>query len=170
MTFVSQGVGSTGHVAGELFKQLAGIDIVHVPHRGAAAAQEALLGGHVTMFFDAVTSAMEPVKAGRMRAIGVATANRIDLMADVPTLAEAGLPLKINAWFGLVAPARTPPSVISWLNREANRVFSTPEIRDRYISQGASLPLGTPEAFGAHMAAEYQKWGPLIRRANIRID
>ena len=105
-----------------------------------------------------------------MRAIGVATANRIALMADVPTLAEAGLPLKINAWFGLVAPARTPPSVISWLNREANRVFSTPEIRDRYISQGASLPLGTPEAFGAHMAAEYQKWGPLIRRANIRID
>jgi tripartite-type tricarboxylate transporter receptor subunit TctC len=170
LTFVSQGVGSTGHVAGELFKQLAGIDIVHVPHRGAAAAQEALLGGHVTMFFDTVTPAMEPVKAGRMRAIGVATANRIDLMADVPTLAEAGLPLEINAWFGLVAPARTPPSVISWLNREANRVFSTPEIRDRYISQGASLPLGTPEAFGAHIAAEYQKWGPVIRRANIRID
>src|SRR5262245_44344244 len=170
LTFVSQGVGSTGQVAGELFKQLAGIDIVHVPHRGAAAAQEALMGGHVTMFFDTVTPAMEPVKAGRMRAIGVAAAKRTDVMADVPTLAEAGLPLEISAWFGLVAPARTPASVIAWLNREANRVFSMPEIRDRYISQGASLPLGTPEAFGAHIAAEYQKWGPVIRQANIRID
>ena len=170
LTFVSQGVGSTGHVAGELFKQLAGIDLLHVPHRSAAAAQEALMGGHVTMFFDTVTPAIEPVKAGRMRAIGVATARRIDLMADVPTLAEAGLPLEISAWFGFVAPARTPRPVIDWLNREANRVFSTPEIRDRYLSQGASVALGSPEAFGAHIAAEYEKWGPVIRRANIRID
>ena len=105
LTFASQGVGSTGHVAGELFKQLTGIDLVHVPYRSAAAAQEALMGGQVTMFFDTVTLAIEPVKAGRMRAIGVATAKRIDLMADVPTLAEAGLPLEISAWFGFVAPA-----------------------------------------------------------------
>jgi tripartite-type tricarboxylate transporter receptor subunit TctC len=170
LTFVSQGVGSTGHVAGELFKQLAGIDIVHVPHRGAAPAQQALISGHVTMFFDTVTPAMEPVKAGKMRAIGVATPKRVDVMADVPTLAEGGLPLEISAWFGLMAPAKTPRSVIAWLNREANRVFLLPEIRDRYVSQGASLPLGTPEAFGTHIAAEYQKWGPVIRQAKIRID
>jgi tripartite-type tricarboxylate transporter receptor subunit TctC len=170
LTFVSQGVGSTGHVAGELFKQLAGIDIVHVPHRGAAPAQEALIGGQVTMLFDTVTSSLESVKAGRMRAIGVATAKRVDVMADVPTLTEVGLPLEISAWFGLVAPARTPPHIVAWLNRGANRVFSTPEIRSRYVSQGASLPLGTPEAFGVHIAAEYQKWGQVIREAKIRID
>jgi tripartite-type tricarboxylate transporter receptor subunit TctC len=170
LTFVSQGVGSTGQVAGELLKQLAGIDIVHVPHRGAAPAQEALIAGHVTMLFDTVTSSIEHVKAGRMRALGVATAKRVDLMADVPTLTEAGLPIEMSAWFGLVAPARTPASVIAWLNREANRVFSSPEIRDRYVLQGASLPLGTPEAFGRYISAEYEKWGPVIRRANIRLD
>jgi tripartite-type tricarboxylate transporter receptor subunit TctC len=95
---------------------------------------------------------------------------RVDVMPDVPTLTEAGLPLEISAWFGLVAPARTPLSVIAWLNREANGIFSTPEIRSRYVSQGASLPLGTPEAFGVHIAAEYQKWGQVIRQAKIRID
>ena len=157
-------------MAGELFKQLAGIDIVHVPHRSAAAAQGALLGGHVTMFFDTVALAMEPVKAGRMRAVGLATAKRLDIMAGVPTLAEAGWPLEISAWFGLVAPARTPPSAIAWLNQEANKLFSTPEIRDRYVSQGAVVALGTPEAFRAHIVAEHEKWGSVIRRANIRID
>ena len=122
------------------------------------------------MMFDTVTLAIEPVKTGKMRAIGVAASARVSVLSEMPTLAEAGLPLEISAWFGLVAPARTPPSVIAWLNREANQIFSTPEIRERYISQGASLPLGRPEAFGVHIAAEYEKWGPVIRRANIRID
>ena len=170
LTFASQGVGSTGHVAGELFKQLTDIDAVHVPYRGAAPAAQALIGGQVTMMFDVVTLAMEPVKTGKMRALGVAAAKRADVINDVPTLAESGLPLEISAWFGLMAPAGTPPEVVAWLNREANKVFSAPEIRGRYISQGATLPLGTPEAFGAHIAAEYQKWGPVIHRANIRID
>jgi tripartite-type tricarboxylate transporter receptor subunit TctC len=170
LTFASQGVGSTGHVAGELFKQLTDIDVVHVPYRGAAPAAQALMGGQVTMMFDVVTLAMEPLKADKMRALGVAGPKRVDVINDVPTLAEAGLPLEISAWFGLMAPAGMPPEIIAWLNREANRVFSGPDIRDRYMSQGASLPLGTPEAFGAHIAAEYQKWGPVIRKANIRID
>jgi tripartite-type tricarboxylate transporter receptor subunit TctC len=143
---------------------------VHVPYRGAAPAAQALTAGQVTMMFDVVTLAMELVKAGKMRALGVAAAKRVNVINDVPTLAEAGLPLEMSAWFGLLVPAGTPHPVIAWLNGEANRVFSTPKIRDRYISQGASLPLGTPEAFRAHVAAEYEKWGPVIRQANIRID
>jgi tripartite-type tricarboxylate transporter receptor subunit TctC len=170
LTFASQGVGSTGHVAGELFKQLTGMDVVHVPYRGAAPAAQALMGGQATMMFDVMSLATEPVKAGKLRALGVAAASRVHVMSDVPTLAEAGFPLEISAWFGLMAPAGTPPVIIAWLNHEANRIFSMPEIGARYIAQGASLPLGTPETFGAHIAAEYQKWGPVIRKAGIRID
>jgi tripartite-type tricarboxylate transporter receptor subunit TctC len=170
VTFASQGVGSSGHVAGELFKRLAGIDIVHVPYRGAAPAQQAVIAGDVTMLFDTVTAAIEPVKAGKMRALVVAAATRVNAVNDVPTIAEAGLPLEMSAWFGLMAPAGTPQEIVAWLNQEATRIFSTPALRDLYVSQGASLPLGTPEAFGAHIAYEFQKWGPIIREANINID
>jgi tripartite-type tricarboxylate transporter receptor subunit TctC len=170
LTYASQGVGSTGHVAGELFKQLAGVDIVHVPYRGAAPAAQDLIGGQVAMMFDVVTLAAEPVKAGRMRALGVASKERSPVLKDVPALTEQGLPLEISAWFGLIAPAATPPSVIAWLNREANKVFTAPDIQQRFLSQGATLPLGSPEAFAAFIAAEYEKWGPVIRRAGIRID
>jgi tripartite-type tricarboxylate transporter receptor subunit TctC len=170
LTFASQGVGSTGQIAGELFKQLTGIDMVHVPFRGAAPALQALMGGQVTMMFDTVSSAVEPVRAGKIRALGVAAPSRVNPMNDVPTMAEAGYPMEISSWFGLLAPAGTPPAVIDWLNSEANVAFSSPEIRDQYISQGASFPLGTSEEFGAYIAAEYKKWGPVIRQANIRID
>jgi tripartite-type tricarboxylate transporter receptor subunit TctC len=170
LTYASQGVGSTGHVAGELFKQLAEVEIVHVPYRGAPQAAQDVISGQVSMMFDVVTLAMEPVKAGKMRALGVAARERAFVLKDVPTLTEAGLPLEISAWFGLIAPAGTPPAVVAWLNREANKVFTAPEVRDRFVLQGATLPLGPPEAFGAHIAAEYRKWGPVIRRAKIRID
>src|SRR5262249_50086032 len=170
LSFGSQGIGSTGHVAGELFKQRTGIDIIHVPYRGAAQAAQDLMGGQVNVMFDVVALAIGPVKAGKMRALAVAASHRIAALPEIPTMAEAGLPLEMSAWFGLMAPAGTPPSVIAWLNREANAVFSDPEIRERYVSQGAEFPLGTPDAFGAHIAAEFNKWGPVIRAANIRID
>jgi tripartite-type tricarboxylate transporter receptor subunit TctC len=170
LSFASQGVGSTGHVAGELFKQLTGIDMVHVPYRGAAQAAQDLMGGQVTMMFDVVALAMGPVKAGKMRALGVAAPHRVATLPDVPTMAEAGVPLDMSAWFGLMAPAGTPPAVVIWLNRQANDVFSAPEIRNRYTAQGAEFRLGSPEAFGAHIAAEFNKWGPVIRSANIHVD
>jgi tripartite-type tricarboxylate transporter receptor subunit TctC len=170
LSFASQGIGSTGHVAGEMFKQLTGIDIVHVPYRGAAQAAQDLMGGHVTMMFDVVTLAIGHVKAGKMRALGVAAPHRVAALPDVPTMAEAGAPLEMSAWFGLLAPAGTPPAVIAWLNRQANHVFSAPEIHSRYTSQGAEFPLGSPEAFGAHIAAEFAKWGPVIRAAKIHLD
>ena len=170
LAFASQGIGSTGHLAGTLFGQLTGLDIVHVPYRGAAPAAQALMGGQVSMMFDVVTLALEPLKAGKLRALGVAAAKRTDVLNEVPTLSEAGVPLEMSGWFGLMAPADTPKSVITWLNREANRVFALPDIRANYVARGASLPLGTPDAFASHIVAEYEKWGGVIRRANIRID
>ena len=170
LSYASQGVGSTGHVAGELFKQSAGVEIAHVPYRGAPLAAQDVMGGQVSMMFDVVTLAGEPVKAGKMRALGVAAKERSAVLKDVPTLNETGLPLEIAAWFGLIAPTGTPPAVVAWLNREANKVFSAPEIQNRFLPQGAALPLGSPEAFAAHIAAEYQKWGPVIRQAGVRID
>jgi len=170
LSFASQGVGSTGHVAGELFRQLTGADIVHVPYRGAAQAAQDLIGGQVTMMFDVVALAMEPVRAGKVRALGVAAPHRVPVLPDVPTMAEAGVPLEMSAWFGLLAPAGTPPAVVAWLNRQANAVFSAPDIRDRFTSQGAQFPLGSPDAFAAHIAAEFGKWGAVIRAANILVD
>ena len=170
LSFASQGIGSTGQVAGELFRQLTGADFAHVPYRGAAPAAQALEGGQVTMMFDVVALASEPVKGGKMRALGVAAAKRVAVLPDVPTMAEAGVPLEMSAWFGLMAPAGTPQSVISWLNRKTNEVFSDPVVRERYVSRGAEFRLGTPEAFGNHIAAEFAKWGPVIRQARISID
>jgi tripartite-type tricarboxylate transporter receptor subunit TctC len=169
-TFASQGPGSAGHVAGELLKQMAGIDIVHVPYRGAAPAQQAVMAGHVGFMFDVVTLAISPVKAGKLRALAVTSPHRVEVLKDVPTFAESGMDLEMSGWFGLVAPAGTPRDVVTWLNKKANETFSAPEIRARFLSQGASLPLGPPEAFEEYIKAENKKWGPIIRRANIHLD
>ena len=110
LTYASQGVGSSGHVGGELFKQLSNTDITHVPFRGAAPAAQALVGGQISMMFDNVTLASESIRAGRIRALGVTSKERSSALPDVPTLIEHGIPLEISAWFGLVAPAGAPPA------------------------------------------------------------
>ena len=168
LSYASQGVGASGHIAGELFKQAAGVEITHVPYRGAAPAAQDLAAGHVSMMFDVVSLALGPLKAGAVRAIGVASPERVTVLPDVPTMAEQGYPMEIGAWFGLSAPAGTPPAVIGWLNREANAVFGKPEARDRFVSQGASMPLGTPEAFGRFIAEQTQRFEQVIVRAGIK--
>jgi tripartite-type tricarboxylate transporter receptor subunit TctC len=170
LTFASQGPGSAGHVAGELFKQMATIDIVHVPYRGAAPAQQAVMAGHVGLMFDVVTLAVSPVKAGKLRAIAVTAPHRVDVLKEVPTFAESGMDLEMTGWFGLVAPAGTPREIVTWLNQIANKTFSAPEMRARFLSQGASLPLGSPEAFEQYVESEYKKWGPIVRNAHIRLE
>lgn len=170
LTYASQGVGTTGHIGGELLRLTAGIDIVHVPYKGAAPAQQDLVAGHVMMMFDVVPLAIAGIKDGRVRAIGIATKERAGVLPDVPTMIEQGLPIELTAWFGLMAPAGTPKEVVGWLNREANRVLGTPDVRARFTGQGAVLPLGTPEAFGAHIAAETKKFGDVIQKANIKIQ
>jgi len=168
LTYASQGVGASGHIAGELLKQAAGVDIVHVPYRGAAPAAQDLAAGHVSMMFDVVSLALGPIRAGVVRPLGVASKERVAVLPEVPTLAEGGYPLEVGAWFGLLAPAGTPPSIVAWLNREANKVFVASDARDRFVSQGAAMPLGTPEAFRDFIAAQTARFGDIIRRAGIK--
>jgi tripartite-type tricarboxylate transporter receptor subunit TctC len=171
LTFASQGNGSTGHMIGEQFKAMAGIDITHVPYRGAAPASQDLLAGHVSMLFDIVPLAVSNLQSGKVKALAVCAASRVKVLPDVPTIAEAGLPgMEAGAWFGLFAPAGTPPAAVAWINREVKKAFAAPEIAERFDKQGAMLPLDAPEAFGTHVAAETERWGGLIRRANIRME
>ena len=171
LTFASQGNGSTGHMIGEQFKVMAGIELTHVPYRGAAPASQDLLAGHVSMLFDIVPLAVSNLQSGNVRALAVCAAERVKALPDVSTIAEAGLPgMEAGAWFGLFAPAGTPPAAIAWVNREAKKAFAAPDVRERFAGQGAALPLDTPEAFGAHVAAETERWGGLVRRAGIRME
>jgi tripartite-type tricarboxylate transporter receptor subunit TctC len=168
LSYASQGLGASGHIAGELFKQAAGVDITHVPYRGAAPAAQDLAAGHVSMMFDVVSLALGPIKAGAVRALGVAAKERVAVLPEVPTLAENGYPLEVGAWFGLLAPAGTPPAIIAWLNREAGAALAAPDARDRFVAQGAMMPLGTPEAFRDFIAAQTARFGEVIRRAGIK--
>jgi tripartite-type tricarboxylate transporter receptor subunit TctC len=171
LTFASQGNASSGHIVGEQFRQIAGIDIVHVPYRGAAPAIQDLVAGHVSMMFDIVPLARAQLAAGKVRALAVASAERLPAVPDVPTMAEAGFPeLEGGPWFGLVAPAGTPRAIVDWLNRETRKVFSAPDVREQFLAQGMTLPLGTPQEYAAYIAAETKRWGEMIRRANIRIE
>jgi tripartite-type tricarboxylate transporter receptor subunit TctC len=171
LTYASQGVGSSGHIAGELFRMTTKTEIVHVPYKGAAPAIQDLVGGHVMMMFDITIFALPNVRAGKVRALAVTTRERLAVIPELPTMAEAGLPeVEGGAWFGLFAPARTPRPAIDWWNRATTRVFTEPESRDRFVSQGATLPLGTPEALAAFVAADTQRWGRVIRTAGIKLE
>ena len=171
LTFASQGNGSTGHMIGEQFKLAAGIAITHVPYRGGAPASQDLVAGHVSMLFDIVPLAVSNLQSGKVRALAVCAPERVKVLPDVPTIAQAGLPgMEAGAWFGLFAPAGTPPAAVVWMNSEAKKAFDAIEVRERFAGQGAVLPLGPPEAFGAHVAAETERWGALIRRAGIRME
>jgi tripartite-type tricarboxylate transporter receptor subunit TctC len=170
LTYASQGVGASGHIAAELFKLSAGIDITHVPYKGAAPAAQDLAAGHVSMMFDVVSLALGPIQSGRVRPLAVATKQRVSVLPDVPTMAEQGTPVEVGAWFGFLAPAGTPPAAIAWLNRETSKIFSAPDIGSRFTNQGAAVPLGTPESFGQFMEAESSRYGDVIRRAGIKLE
>ncbi len=169
--YASQGNASSGHIVGEQFKQVAGVEIVHVPYRGAAPAIQDLVAGHVSMMFDIVPLARTQVTAGKVRALAVASPQRLAAVPDVPTVAEAGFPeLEGGPWFGLLAPAGTPRSIVDWLNDETRKAFAAPDVRERFLSQGMTLELGTPEDYSAFMAAESQRWGDIIRKTGIKMD
>jgi len=167
LTYASQGVGSSGHIAGELFKQATGLGIVHVPYKGAVPAAQDLAAGHVHIMFDVVSLALGPVKAGRVRALGVAGGQRTSVLPGVPTMTEQGIAMEVGAWFGLLAPAGTPPQTVAWLNREANKAFSTPDAKAKFVAQGAVMPLGTSEDFQSFIVQLSKQFGDVIRRANI---
>jgi len=171
LSYASQGNAASGHLVGEQFKQLAGIAAVHVPYRGAAPALQDLVAGHVQMMFDSVTLQMPLIKEAKTRALAVLTRERIAALPEVPTMTEAGFgQMQSGTWFGLFAPAGTPRAAIDWVGAEARKAFAVESVRQRYLEQGTLLPLGSPEEFAAHIAAERQKWGEVIRAANIRME
>jgi tripartite-type tricarboxylate transporter receptor subunit TctC len=171
LLYASQGNGTSGHIVGEQFKQIAGIDLVHVPYRGAAPAIQDLVAGHVSLMFDIVPLARTQIAAGKVRALAVASPRRLPAVAEVPTMAEAGFAeLEGGPWFGLLAPAGTPRAVIEWLNSETRKAFAAADIRERYHSQGMTLPLGSPKEFSAFIAAESKRWGDVVRKTGIRME
>jgi tripartite-type tricarboxylate transporter receptor subunit TctC len=171
LSYGSPGNGSSGHIVGEQFKFLTGADITHIPYRGAAPALQDLVAGHVHLMFDIVPLTKEQLAGGKVKALAVAAPERIPQLPNVPTMADVGLPeLKGGPWFGLFVPTGTPRNVIDWLNAEARKAFSAPDVQARLQDQGYALPLGTPEEFGAHVADESKRWGDVIRRANIKMD
>jgi tripartite-type tricarboxylate transporter receptor subunit TctC len=171
LSYGTPGVGSSGHLAGEQFKQLHSLDIVHVHYRGAAPALQDLVAGQVQVMFDIVPLTKQQLEAGRVRALAVTAAKREPAVPQVPTMTEAGMPgVEGGPWFGLFAPAGTPRAAIDWLNSETRKIFSAPDMRQRFEGQGLTLPLGTPEEFGKHVAEETKRWGEVIRKGNIKLQ
>ncbi|AEF88885.1 hypothetical protein DelCs14_1865 [Delftia sp. Cs1-4] len=171
INFASSGTGSTQHIAAEMFKDAAGIELTHVPYKGSAAALVDLVSGQVQMSFDTMPSVIGQIKAGKLRALGVTSARRNAQLPQVPTLAEAGLPgVEIGAWYGIYMPAATPRAVQARVHDEVNKVLAMPETRTRLEAVGAELqPMGQAEFIAFH-TAEYQRFGEIIRKNHIKID
>jgi tripartite-type tricarboxylate transporter receptor subunit TctC len=171
LTYASQGNGSSGHIIGEQFKDVAGVNITHVPYRGAAPAMQDLVAGHVSMSFEILTLAVPQIKENKVRAIAVAAPARVAAVPDVQTFKELGMPeLEGGPWFGILVPAGTPRPIVDWLHAEAKKAFSTPEVQARFKTQNLEMPLNTPEEFTTFIANESKRWGDVIRKANIKLD
>ncbi|MCW5694686.1 MAG: tripartite tricarboxylate transporter substrate binding protein [Pseudolabrys sp.] len=171
LNFASSGPGSLPHLAGELFKLKAKIDIVHVPYRGAAPAVNDLLGQQVQMVFLDLPVLLPQVKAGKLRPIAVGAEKRVPSAPDVPTTAEAGLPgLLTENWYGMVAPAKTPPDIIAKLNKAAVEAMKDPTVIEKLSSQGAILVGNTPDEFRAFIESDTKKWADVIKEAGVKTN
>jgi tripartite-type tricarboxylate transporter receptor subunit TctC len=171
LTYASAGIGSSNHLSGELFRTMAGIDIVHIPYKGGGAAITDLLAGQVSMYFGTTPSTLPFVQSGKLRALGVTTAKRTVAAPDLPTIAEAGLPgYEQSAWHGLLAPAGTPDAVVAKLNAEVNRLVRSPDAVERFKVQGFEVIGGSPADFAAFIRQDVAKYAKLVKTAGIRID
>jgi tripartite-type tricarboxylate transporter receptor subunit TctC len=171
LSYASTGNGSSNHISMELFKSLAGVDIVHIPYKGSGPAVTDLLGGQVQLMFDNAPNVMPQVKAGRLRALGMSSAKRASFAPDIPTVAESGVPgYEVAVWFGLVAPAGTPREIVQKLNAEVLRILAMPDVRERFVSQGVEPVGSTPEQFGEHIKSQMAKWGKVVRDAGVKAE
>jgi tripartite-type tricarboxylate transporter receptor subunit TctC len=168
VNMTSSGAGNLSHLAGELFKAMAGIEVVHVPYKGAVLAHAGLMAGEVHVMFDAMTSALPNIRSGRLRALAVTTAGRSQSLPDVPTVAESVPGYTVTSWLGIGAPAGTPGTIVDKLNREINAVLADPAIRDRFAALSSEPLVVTPAAFRKFIGAEAEKWGKVIRATNIK--
>jgi tripartite-type tricarboxylate transporter receptor subunit TctC len=168
LSFASSGTGAASHLAGELFKQQAKIDIVHIPYKGGGAAVSDLVSGRVSMMLETIPNALPLVRSGQMRAIGVTTKERSALAPDIQSLAESGLPdFDVSAWTGLFVPAGTPPAVIERLNAETRKIAGEQDYVSRIQAMGTDVSSSTPEAFGKFVNDDVSRWTAVIRNAGI---
>ncbi len=171
LSFGSNGIGTPPHLAGELFKRMAGIDITHVPYHGGGQTVSDLIAGHITMSIEGVTSQLPHVKSGRIRALAVTGARRLSFLPDVPTVAEAGVPgYEFTGWVGLAVPAGVPRPVLDRLYAEVAKILNSPEGREWFAANGAEPGAEPPDVFAAVIRAEHAKWGKLVRDAGIKAE
>ena len=171
LSYSSSGAGTTGHMAMELLKQMAAIDMVAVHYKGGGPALIDLIAGRVSPGFATILSAAPHIEGGRLRALAVSTPKRSSALPDLPTVAEAGVPgYEFTGWWGVVVPARTPHDVISKLNGELVKILAQPDVRERLVREGADPASTTPEAFTAYMRSEVAKWSKVIKTANIKAE
>ena len=171
LSFGSPGIGTPPHLAGELFKRMAGIDTVHVPYQGGGKEVSDLIGGHITYSIEGMTVQLPQVKAGRLRPLAVTGPRRVASLPDVPTMAEAGIPgYEFLGWVGIAAPAATPKPIIAILYREISAILATAEAREWFAEIGADPGADPPEAFAASIRAEHAKWGLVIRELGIKLE
>jgi tripartite-type tricarboxylate transporter receptor subunit TctC len=168
LNFASSGIGSTLHVAGELFKMMAGVDIVHVPYRGGGPALVDLMSGRVQLMFDNLPTSIEFIRAGKLRPLAVTTATRSAVVPDLPTVADFVPGYEASAWYGLVAPKGTPAEIVDKLNKAVNAMLTDPAAKARFTDLGASLLPGSADDFGNLIADETAKWSKVIKFAGIK--
>ena len=171
LSFASSGTGAASHLSGELFKSLAGVDLLHVPYKGTGQALSDLLAGHVDLMFAPGQTVMPHVQSGKLKALGVTGARRSQTLPDLPTVAESGLPgYEAVGWFGLLAPAATPKETVAKLSADANRVLAMREVREKMLGLGAEPEGDTPEEFARFIRSDQAKWSRLIKEAGITLD
>ena len=171
LAFASAGSGTTQHLSGELFKKMAGVDMLHIPYKGNAPAVTDLVGGQVQLMFDNIPISLQQVRAGKLRALAVTGPKRSAALPDVPTVAEAALPgYSVTSWFAMYAPAGTPAAIVARLNREAARALAAPDVRHPLIDQGIEPAGGTPAHLATHMRAELSRWKKIVAESGARVE
>ena len=169
LLFASAGPSSATHLAGELFKAMARVNITHVPYKGGTPAVIDLVGGHVQLMFNNLISVMALAKAGRLRALAVTSARRLPLLPELPTVAESGLPgYEAASWYGVLLPSGTPAQIVARLNRELVKAIKTPDVRERLVSEGAEVIASTPEAFAHYMRNDIERWRNLVSTLDLQ--
>ena len=171
LNFASSGNGGAPHMAAELFKSVTGAPITHVPYKGSGPAVADLVGGRVQIMFDAAPSLIAHIRAGKLRVLAAASAERNRLLPEVPTFAELGHPrVAVSLWYGLLAPAATPAAIVTRLNAEVAKILQSADVREKLAAQGAEPMPGTPQAFASFMREEMAKWAPVVKQAGVKLD
>ena len=171
ITFGSPGNGTVAHLTGELLQTAAGVKFQHIPYKGSAQAMTDLMGGQVQIYMSSIPTAMSQIKGGKLRPLAVTSAKRVASLPDVPTIAESGYKgFDANTWFGLVAPAGTPPAIVTRINAEVNKILKSPDVTEKFAAEGGGALGGTPQEFAALLKSDYAKWGKVVKDSGAKLD